>query len=77
MHWQMVKDRWNDFSHNAKETWNELTDDDLERVQGSREELIGTLQQRCGYDREQAETEADAWSRRLHVRYEEPGPQPV
>jgi uncharacterized protein YjbJ (UPF0337 family) len=72
----MVKDRWEDFTRNAKETWGELTDDDLASVQGRREELVAMLQSRCGYDRDRAETEADAWSRKLHVRYEEPGPQP-
>lgn len=76
MNWDMVEGQWKQFKGNAKETWGELTDDDLVLAEGKRDKLIGRLQERYGYAREKAEEEVEAWSRRLHVRYEEPGPQP-
>jgi uncharacterized protein YjbJ (UPF0337 family) len=39
----------------------ELTDDDLDVVEGKREELAGRLQERYGYARDQAEREIDSW----------------
>jgi uncharacterized protein YjbJ (UPF0337 family) len=77
MQWKMVEGRWNEFKGNARETWGKLTDDDLDIREGHREALIGRLQSRYGYERTQAEQEADSWSHRLHVRYEEPGPEPI
>ncbi|MGQ4273252.1 CsbD family protein [Terrihabitans sp. B22-R8] len=77
MQWQMVAGRWNEFKGNAKETWDKLTDDDLRIAEDHREELIGKLQGLYGHSREEAEHEVDAWSHRLHVRYEEPGPEPI
>ena len=38
-------------------------DDDLEIVKGKRTELAGRLQQRYGYQKDQAEREIDTWLR--------------
>jgi uncharacterized protein YjbJ (UPF0337 family) len=46
-----------------KEKWGRLTDDDLNVIDGKREELAGTLQAKYGYQREQAEQEADEFCR--------------
>ena len=40
-----------------KERWGKLTDDDLDRVEGQVERLVGLLQQRYGYAKEKAEQE--------------------
>ena len=51
----------------VKEQWNMLTDDDIEAIAGKPEQLLGLLQQRFGYAREQAEEECrrflERWSR--------------
>jgi uncharacterized protein YjbJ (UPF0337 family) len=41
--------------------WGKLTDDDLDVVAGKGEELIGRLQERYGWAREEAEKRADAF----------------
>jgi uncharacterized protein YjbJ (UPF0337 family) len=41
----------------VKEWWGKLTDDDLERMDGKADQLIGVLQQKYGYTKEQAEKE--------------------
>jgi uncharacterized protein YjbJ (UPF0337 family) len=38
-----------------KEWWGKLTDDDLEKVGGKFDNLIGLLQEKYGYTRQQAE----------------------
>jgi len=43
----------------VKEWWGELTDDDLDKAGGKADQLIGLLQQKYGYTREQAEKEFD------------------
>jgi len=54
---------WKQLKGSAKQRWAKLTDDDLTAISGKRDELLGKLQQRYGYTREQAEKEADDWSR--------------
>jgi uncharacterized protein YjbJ (UPF0337 family) len=41
----------------SKKWWGDLTDDDLDRIEGDRDKLIGRLQERYGYTREKAEAE--------------------
>jgi uncharacterized protein YjbJ (UPF0337 family) len=43
----------------VKEWWGKLTDDDLTRVDGNRDKLVGLLQERYGYAKERAEQEID------------------
>jgi uncharacterized protein YjbJ (UPF0337 family) len=41
----------------VKEWWGKLTDDDLERVGGQFDQLIGVVQEKYGYTRERVEKE--------------------
>jgi uncharacterized protein YjbJ (UPF0337 family) len=43
----------------------QLTDDDLAKVNGNREQLEGVLQQRYGYGKDKAKAEIDQWSNDL------------
>ena len=38
-----------------------LTDDDLTVVEGKREQLVGKIQERYGYEKERAEKEVKEW----------------
>jgi uncharacterized protein YjbJ (UPF0337 family) len=48
---------WKQIRGQAKIWWGELTDDDLDKVDGKRDQLLGLLQEKYGYTREQAEDE--------------------
>jgi len=60
MNWDQIEGNWKQFKGRAKQQWGKLTDDDLERLAGTRDELIGKVQERYGYQRDQAEREVDA-----------------
>jgi uncharacterized protein YjbJ (UPF0337 family) len=49
--------KWKEMQGQVKEWWGKLTDDDLKQVDGKADQLIGKLQQRYGYTKEQAEKE--------------------
>lgn len=51
--------KWKQMKGQAKEWWGKLTDDDLARIEGSRDRLIGLIQERYGYTKQQAEQEVD------------------
>ena len=48
MDWNRVEGNWKQFKGAAKEKWGKLTDDDLNVIEGRREQLEGKLQQRYG-----------------------------
>jgi uncharacterized protein YjbJ (UPF0337 family) len=54
---EIFKGRWNELKGDIRTRWGKLTDDDVMQIQGQAEKLIGMLQQRYGYKREQAEKE--------------------
>ncbi len=53
--------KWKQIRGKAKVWWGKLTDDDLDKVEGNYEKLIGLLQEKYGYTREEAEEE---WEKR-------------
>ena len=65
MNWDTVKGDWKQFKGKVKEKWGKLTDDDLTAVEGRRDQLVGKLQQRYGYGKDQAERELDDFARTL------------
>jgi uncharacterized protein YjbJ (UPF0337 family) len=52
-----LQGKWHQLKGEAKNRWGKLTDDDLDQVAGNAEKLIGRIQERYGYAREQAERE--------------------
>jgi len=53
--------KWKQIRGKAKVWWGKLTDDDLDKVEGNYEKLVGLLQEKYGYTREEAEEE---WEKR-------------
>ena len=57
--------RWLQMKGAVKEHWGKLTDDDLDQVNGNLERLVGVVQERYGYAREQAAKEVEAFRRHM------------
>ena len=52
---------WKQFKGKFKEKWGKLTDDDLTVIEGKRDQLVGKIQERYGYAKDQAESEVKDW----------------
>ncbi len=65
MNWDQIKGNWTQFSGKVKEQWGRLTDDDLARVEGRRDELVGKIQESYGVTKEEAERQVKDWAGRL------------
>ncbi|WHQ83227.1 CsbD family protein [Tritonibacter mobilis] len=46
---------------NAQAKWGELTDDELDEIDGNREALEGKIQAKYGKSKEEAKREVDEW----------------
>lgn len=61
MDWDRIEGNWKTFKGQAKQQWGRLTDDDLNMIEGRREELEGRLQRQYGFAKDRARTEVDHW----------------
>ena len=61
---ETMKGKWNQLKGEARQQWGKLTDDDIERIAGDKDKLVGKLQERYGYEKEEAKKEVDEWERR-------------
>jgi uncharacterized protein YjbJ (UPF0337 family) len=55
------KGQWMQLKGQLRRQWGKLTDDEVDQIRGNAEILIGKLQERYGYSREQAERELERW----------------
>jgi uncharacterized protein YjbJ (UPF0337 family) len=62
MNWDRIEGDWKMFKGKVKQKWGQLTDDDLTKINGKREQLEGLLQQRYGYAKDKAKTEIEKWT---------------
>ena len=62
MNTDTVQGKWKQVKGSVKQRWGKLTDDDLTTLSGKKDELVGKLQERYGYTREQAVNEEDDWA---------------
>jgi uncharacterized protein YjbJ (UPF0337 family) len=59
MNADIFKGKWKQLRGEVKQWWGDLTDDDLDKIAGERDKLVGRVQERYGYAKEQAEAEVD------------------
>ena len=52
-----LKGQWKQLQGDIKRRWGKLTDDELTQISGNFDKLVGKIQERYGYQREQAERE--------------------
>ncbi len=60
----ILKGNWNVLKGKVKEKWGKITDDDLTAIQGKRDQLLGILQKKYGYAKDQAEKELNTWEKK-------------
>ena len=61
MNKDQTEGNWKQFKGKVREKWGKLTDDDLTVVEGKRDQLVGKIQERYGYKKEEAEKELKNW----------------
>jgi uncharacterized protein YjbJ (UPF0337 family) len=59
MNADVLKGRWKQIRGEAKKWWGELTDDELDQIAGERDKLVGKVQERYGWSKQEAEIEVD------------------
>ncbi len=64
MNWDQIKGNWTQIKGKAQQQWGKLTNDDLDIIEGKREELVGRIQERYGIAKEEAERQVDDFTKK-------------
>ena len=64
MNWDRIEGNWKQFKGSVKEQWGKLTDDDLDYVEGKRDQLAGKIQEAYGIGRDEADRQLTDWADR-------------
>ncbi|KWV09131.1 hypothetical protein AGE10_23605, partial [Salmonella enterica subsp. enterica serovar Kentucky] len=59
----------NQFRGKEKEQWGKLTKDDMTIIDGKRAQLVGKIQERNGYAKDEADKELTDWESRHDYRW--------
>lgn len=61
MNWDQIEGKWKQLKGSVKQQWAKFTDDDLEYIGGTKDRLIGRLQEKYGIKKEEAQRRAEEW----------------
>ena len=63
MNWNQVEGNWEQFKGKAQKQWGKLTNDDLDVIEGQRDQLVGRIQERYGIEKDEARRQVEDWER--------------
>ena len=63
MNWDIIEGKWKQLKGATKVKWGELTDDELDQIDGNKDKLAGKLQETYGWTKDQADREIDDYYR--------------
>jgi uncharacterized protein YjbJ (UPF0337 family) len=67
MKWDIVKGNWKQFRGRVREQWGELTNDDLDRMEDMRNQLVSRIQEKYGITKDEANRRIHAWERDYRI----------
>ena len=67
-----IEGKWKQYAGKIRERWGKLTDDDLTVIHGKTDQLVGLVQERYGYAKEEAERQVEEFNRAIREEEETP-----
>ena len=65
MNWDRIEGNWKQFQGKVRQQWGKLTDDDLDVIDGRRDELAGRIQKVYGVTRDEADKQIERFASTL------------
>lgn len=63
MNKDIIEGKWAQVKGDVQKKWGQLTNDDLDQIEGNREKLVGKIQEAYGRTRDAAEKELNEWEK--------------
>lgn len=67
---QQARGNWKQFRGRLREAWGSLTDDDLDKYEGRRDQLEGHIEEKTGETRENIRRMMDKLTREVRYKFE-------
>lgn len=64
MNWDIIAGKWDQLKGSVKETWGDLTDDEITQMAGNRDKMAGKLQERYGWTKAEVDEKLNDFARR-------------
>jgi uncharacterized protein YjbJ (UPF0337 family) len=64
MNWDRIEGNWKQLKGKAKQQWGKLTDDQLDIIAGSRDQLAGRIQEEYGISKDEADKQLNDFETR-------------
>jgi uncharacterized protein YjbJ (UPF0337 family) len=61
MNWDRIEGNWKQFKGKVREQWGDLTDDQIDVINGRRDQLAGKIQEAYGISKDEAERQVQEW----------------
>ncbi len=68
MNQDIIQGKWSQLKGSLKTQFGKLTDDDLSQANGNRQYLVGKLQERYGWQKDQADREISSFEKTLNQK---------
>lgn len=65
MNSDIIKGNWKQLKGNVQKKWGELTDDEVDQVEGDATKLSGLIQERYGKSKDEADKAVDEWQKNM------------
>lgn len=65
MNRDIAEGKWKQFKAQIKEKWSDITDDDLNKAEGSSDRFVGILQERYGLAKEDAKKQFEELKKKI------------
>jgi uncharacterized protein YjbJ (UPF0337 family) len=62
MNTDIAEGKWKEIKGKVKQKWGELTDDEIDQIEGRRDRFVGVMQQKYGKGKEVAEREFESFN---------------
>ena len=64
MNWDRIEGNWKQVKGKVKEQWGKITDDEIDKMAGKRDQLLGKIQNSYGIGKDEAEKQVTDWESR-------------
>jgi uncharacterized protein YjbJ (UPF0337 family) len=68
MNTDVLRGKWKQIRGRVREHWAQIADHDLDKIGGKREQLVGLVQEKYGYTKQNAEKDVDLALKKLDLR---------
>jgi uncharacterized protein YjbJ (UPF0337 family) len=70
MNEDILQGKWNQVKGQVKSWWGRLTDNDIAQIEGNSEKLLGLLQERYGYSKQEAQNQIVDFLEMVEAKFE-------